>query len=133
MALARRAGPLSLVVRRPFRGRLPIPCGLRHPRRGAGVLAFRRHHRRAHWERGRRLHPRKQLAKQAMGRVRVHGRLADRLALPPVTEMAAAAQAIEGYEPGSRLPTPRADDELGESMERQERPPDECRRVLTLV
>lgn len=105
----------------------------------------------------------------------VTGQRLCRLALQPVTEMAAAARAIEGYEPGSRLPTPGADDELGElchsfnalldrlgeSMERQqrftgdashqlrtpltslqghvdlalrqERPPEEYRRVLTLV
>jgi signal transduction histidine kinase len=105
----------------------------------------------------------------------ISGRRLCRLALRPVTEMAAAARAIEGYERGSRLPTPEADDELGElchsfnalldrlgeSMERQqrftgdashqlrtpltslqghvdlalrqERPPEEYRRVLTLV
>jgi signal transduction histidine kinase len=98
-----------------------------------------------------------------------------RLALRPLTEMATAAQAIGGDEPGSRLPTPESDDELaelgrsfnalldrlGESLERQQRftgdashqlrtpltsvqgqvdlalrqdrSPEEYRRVLTLV
>lgn len=105
----------------------------------------------------------------------ITGRKLSRMALRPVTEMAAAARAIEGYEPGSRLPAYEADDELGElchsfnalldrlgeSMERQQRftgdashqlrtpltslqghvdlalrqgrPPEEYRRVLSLV
>ncbi len=67
--------------------------------------------------------------------VLITGRRLCRLALQPVIEMAAAARAIGGYESESRLPTPGADDELGElcrsfnalldrlgeSMERQQR------------
>ncbi|WP_165071882.1 sensor histidine kinase [Paludisphaera rhizosphaerae] len=103
------------------------------------------------------------------------GRRLCRAALQPLTDMAAAAGAIEGDEPGRRLPIPAADDELaelgrtfnalldrlGESLERQQRftgdashqlrtpltsvqgqvdlalrqdrSPEEYRRVLTLV
>ena len=103
------------------------------------------------------------------------GRRLCRIALRPVTEMAEAARAIGGDDPGRRLPTPGSDDELeelgrsfnalldrlGESLERQgrftgdashqlrtpltailghadlalrqDRSPDEYRRVLTVV
>ena len=63
------------------------------------------------------------------------GRRLCRIALRPLTDMAAAAHAIGGDEPRSRLPTPESDDELaelgrsfnalldrlGESLERQQR------------
>ncbi|QEH35079.1 Signal transduction histidine-protein kinase ArlS [Aquisphaera giovannonii] len=103
------------------------------------------------------------------------GRRLCRAALRPLTEMAASARAIDADEPGRRLPTPAADDELaelgrsfnallgrlGESLERQrrfagdashqlrtpltaiqgqvdlalrqDRPPEEYRRVLSVV
>ncbi len=44
----------------------------------------------------------------------VTGRRLCRIALRPLTEMALAAHAIGGDEPGRRLPTPSTDDELGE-------------------
>ena len=44
----------------------------------------------------------------------VTGRRLCRIALRPLTEMADAAHAIGGDEPGRRLPAPATDDELGE-------------------
>ena len=44
----------------------------------------------------------------------VAGRRLCRIALRPLTEMADAAHAIGGDEPGRRLPAPATEDELGE-------------------